>query len=43
MPGYFEKLLHNFQHLQPNRPQRAPHYWTVPAYGSKVEYAQTEP
>ena len=43
MPGYVAKSLHKFQYTQPKRPQNDPHDWTVPSYGSKVQYAQTKP
>jgi hypothetical protein len=40
MPGYVSKALHRFNHPPPTRPQHAPHQWTTPAYGSKVQLAQ---
>ena len=43
MPGYIKKALHKFQHPEPNKPQHAPHYCTVPAYVSKVQYDQIKP
>jgi hypothetical protein len=39
MPGYIKEALHKFQHPLPKRPQYAPHNWTVPAYGQRVQYA----
>jgi hypothetical protein len=39
MPGYIKDALHKFQHPLPKRPQYAPHNWTVPAYGQRVQYA----
>ena len=42
IPGYITKALHQFQHPTPKQPQHAPHYWTAPAYGSIVQYSQTE-
>jgi hypothetical protein len=39
MPGYIKDALHNFQHPLPKRPQYAPHNWTVPAYGQRIQYA----
>jgi hypothetical protein len=39
MPGYTKDALHKFQHLLPKRPQYAPHNWTVPAYGQRIQYA----
>ena len=43
MSGYVEKALHNFQHMQPKRPQHASHDWTTLYNGSKVQYAQSKP
>jgi hypothetical protein len=39
MPGYIKYALHKFQHPLPKRPQNAPHNWTVPAYGQRIQYA----
>jgi hypothetical protein len=39
MPGYIKDALHKYQHSMPNRPQYAPHNWTVPAYGQCIQYA----
>jgi hypothetical protein len=39
MPGYIKDALHKFQPPLPKRPQYAPHNWTVPAYGQRVQYA----
>ena len=38
MPGYIDKALHKFQHPHPKRKHDAPHAWTHPAYGAKVQY-----
>ena len=43
MPGYITKALRKFQHPTPKRPQHALHDWAAPSYGSRVQYAQTEP
>ena len=43
MPGYITKSLHKFQHPTTKQPQHAPHDWTAPAYGSRVQCAHTEP
>ena len=40
MTRYVGKSLHKFHHPQPKRPQNYSHGWTVPAYGSKVQYTQ---
>jgi hypothetical protein len=39
MPGYIKDVLHKFQHPMPKRPQYAPHIWTVPVYGQRIQYA----
>jgi hypothetical protein len=39
MPVYIKDALHKFQHPLPKRPQYAPHNWTVPAYGQRIQYA----
>jgi hypothetical protein len=39
MPGYIPTLLHKFQHKPPFKHQGAPHSWTTPTYGAKVQYA----
>ena len=39
MPGYIKDALHKYQHPMPKRPQYAPHNWTVPAYGQRIQYA----
>jgi hypothetical protein len=39
MPGYIKDALHKCQHPLPKLPQYAPHNWTVPAYGQRVQYA----
>jgi hypothetical protein len=42
MPGYVPKALHKFQHPNPKKPQYAPHEWTEPAYGQRIQYASPE-
>jgi hypothetical protein len=39
MPGYIKDTLHKFQHPTAKHPQYAPHNWTVPAYGQRIQYA----
>jgi len=39
MPGYVNEALHRFQHPAPFHPQDAPHSWTQPTYGTKVQLA----
>ena len=40
MPGYVPKALDQFNHPSPIWPQYAPHTWSRPNYGQKVQYAQ---
>ena len=42
MPGYVPKVLDQFNHPPPIRPQYAPHKWTRPNYGQKIQYAHPE-
>ena len=42
MPLYIPRALKRFNHPHPKRPQYAPHKWTKPVYGSKVQYAPTD-
>ena len=42
MPASVPKGLKKFNHVKPRLPQHAPHRWTKPAYGSKVQYATTD-
>jgi hypothetical protein len=37
MPGYVTALLNKYQHPAPTRPQHAPHAWTKPNYGTKIQ------
>ena len=39
MPGYIDKAFKRLQHVAPLVPQFAPHQWTEPSYGSKVQLA----
>ena len=39
MPGYVEKALHKFTHTKPARAQHAPSKWSVPNYGTAIQYA----
>ena len=38
MPDYVKEALHKFHHVSKGQ-CHAPHKWSVPAYGSKVQYA----
>jgi hypothetical protein len=40
MPWYIPSALHKFQHKKPTRPQDAPHAWTQPIYGQRIQYAK---
>ncbi len=40
MPGYVVRALHRFQHPPPSSPQYAPHRWSMPAYGQKVQFVR---
>ena len=39
MPEYVKKVLDRLKHPKPKRPQYAPHCWTVPAYGKRLQMA----
>jgi hypothetical protein len=39
MPEYIEAMLERLQHPKPKRPQHAPHLWSQPAYGQKLQLA----
>jgi hypothetical protein len=38
-PGFILSTLERLQHSIPTRPQYAPHQWTQPAYGQKLQLA----
>ena len=40
MPGYVPKALEQFNHPALIRPQYAPHKWSRPNYGQRIQYAQ---
>ena len=40
MPGYLPRALEQFNHPSPIRPQYAPHKWSRPNYGQKIQYVQ---
>ena len=42
MPDYVSNALHRLQHKMPNRPQHAPHPYTKPTYGQKVQFANPQ-
>ncbi len=39
MPDYVPAALHKFRHDTPTSREDAPHKWTQPAYGAKIQYA----
>ena len=39
MPDYVRKALDRLQHPNPKIPQYAPHCWSVPAYGKRLQMA----
>ena len=39
MPKYIPKLLSRLNHPAPKRPQFAPHRWTQPAFGQRIQFA----
>ena len=41
MLDYISISIHKFQHPKPKQNHHAPHDWTVPAYGFKVQYTHT--
>ena len=42
MPGYIEKVRSKLGHPHPRFPQHAPHRWTQPSYGAKVQMAPVD-
>jgi hypothetical protein len=42
MPEYVPKALQTLRHPPPLAPQHAPHLWTVPAYGAKIQLASND-
>jgi hypothetical protein len=42
MPYYIPNMLHKFQHAKPTKHQGAPHDWTIPTYGAKIQYATND-
>jgi hypothetical protein len=39
MPKYIPAMLKKLQHPKPKKPQHAPHQWTVPTYGRRLQMA----
>jgi hypothetical protein len=42
MPSYLPAVMHKYQHPTPKRHQGAPHAWTTPTYGAKIQYATAD-
>ena len=42
MPEYVPKALLTLRHPHPTVPQHAPHQWTRPVYGAKIQLANTD-
>jgi hypothetical protein len=42
MPGYIKKASLHFKHDKPELIQKSPHPHAVPAYGTKIQYAEEE-
>ena len=42
MPDYVANALKSFQHTPPTKAQHAPHPWTKPVYGQKVQLTEDE-
>jgi hypothetical protein len=42
MPFYLPNTMYKFQHTTPTKHQGAPHAWTVPNYGAKIQYAAND-
>ena len=42
MPDYIPKAMLTLQHPQPSKAQHSPHRWTAPAYGQKVQLANSD-
>jgi hypothetical protein len=38
--GYIKDALYKYQHTMPKHPQYAPHNWTEPVYGQRMQYVQ---
>ena len=40
MPTYIRELIKKLKHTPPEKPVHAPHRWSEPVYGQKVQYAK---
>ena len=41
LPKYIPEALKRQQHPMPSKPQHSPHYFTLPKYGQKTQFATT--
>jgi hypothetical protein len=42
MPNYVSKAISKFQHTKSKSAQQAPHQWSTPVYGQKIQYANSD-
>jgi hypothetical protein len=42
MPGYLDKVFLKFKHVAPSKKQNSPHPHTIPQYGAKTQYAESQ-
>ncbi len=42
MPGYLDKAFLKFKHVAPSKKQNSPHPHTIPQYGAKTQYAESQ-
>ena len=42
MPGYVKNALKKFNHKPSKRPEHAPHNWTAPIYGQRMQQRATQ-
>ena len=42
MPGYLDKVFLKFKHVAPSKKQNSPHTHTIPQYGAKTQYAESQ-
>jgi hypothetical protein len=42
MPGYLDKTFLKFKHIAPSKKQNSSHPHTIPQYGAKTQYAESQ-
>jgi hypothetical protein len=42
MPGYLDKAFLKFKHVASSKKQNSPHPHTIPQYGAKIQYAESQ-